>query len=268
MTQRITEKFEALKKEKRSGLITYIMGGDPDENTSLNIMKGLPKAGADIIELGFPFTDPMADGPVIQKAASRALNSGMTLVKVLDMVKRFRDLDETTPVILMGYFNPILHYGIEDFVFDAVKAGVDGLLIVDLPPEEDMELFALAEKSELALIKLTTPTTDDARAKTIFDHASGFIYHVSITGVTGAEGATPEVIGEHVENLREHTKLPIAVGFGIKNAKQVKDVSSKADAVVVGSSIVNVIGESVNQNAKVITDSVHHHVKKLATGLR
>ena len=232
---RIEKTFKSLK---RPALITFITAGDPDYEKSLSVLKALPEAGADIIELGMPFTDPMADGPVIQAAGLRALDAGATMKKTLRMVGEFREDNQTTPIVLMGYANPVFIYGFEKFAHDAHEAGVDGLIIVDLPPEEDEELRAAAKKNNLDLIRLITPTTNEARLPTVFKDASGFLYYVSVAGVTGADKADPSAIKPHLDIIRHHTDLPIAIGFGVKNANDVKVMASMGDAVVVGSAIV------------------------------
>lgn len=259
MPNRIENKFTKLKQESRAALITYVMAYDPDRETSLDIIKELPKAGADILEIGMPFSDPMADGPSIQKAAIRALKAGAKIKGVLEIVSAFRKTDDITPVVLMGYYNPLLNYGLEKFVMDAKESGVDGLLIVDLPPEEDDELFNLTKEKHIALIKLVTPTTDEARLKVILKKASGFIYYVSITGVTGTRSADTSSVKESVLAIRKHTNLPVAVGFGIKDAKAVSEIAKFSDAVVVGSALVNKISEnpgSAKEEIKALTKSL------------
>jgi tryptophan synthase alpha chain len=238
---RIKNKFAELKNQKRAALITYIMAYDPDLKKSSEILNGLPQAGADIIELGMPFSDPMADGATIQEAAIRALDAGAKLAGILKMVADFRKKDDETPIILMGYYNPIHNYGLEKFSKEAAAAGVDGLLIVDLPPEEDDELYNCANKSGLSLIKLATPTTDDERLKIILKKASGFLYYVAVAGVTGTKSASYDSIGDAVARIKKHTDIPVAVGFGIKTANDVAAVGKHADAVVVGSSLVSKI---------------------------
>lgn len=246
MSGRIERRFAALREDGRSGLVTFTMMGDPDIETSFEILRGLPAAGADIIEIGSPFTDPMADGPVIQVAGQRALKAGITLEKTIALVRRFRETDGETPLILMGYYNPIYIYGVERFLGDALDAGLDGLIIVDLPPEEDSELCLPALEAGLAFIRLTAPTTDDARLPRVLANSSGFVYYISITGITGADGASSQSIEAAVERLRRHTKLPIAVGFGIKTPEQVAAVAGSADAAVVGSAIISAIENSLN----------------------
>src|SRR3984893_9301549 len=238
MTTRIDARFAELKKQGRSAFVTFLMAGDPDPATSLDTIKALPNAGADIIEIGMPFTDPMADGPSIQAAGLRALKAGMTLRKTLEMVRGFRKDDDTTPLVLMGYYNPIYIYGVDKFLADAKSAGVDGLIIVDLPAEEDDELCVPALKAGLNFIRLATPTTDDKRLPAVLANTSGFVYYVSITGITGA--ATPEFgrVAQAVARIKRHTDLPIAVGFGVKNADHARAIAQGADGVVVGSAPV------------------------------
>src|SRR5256884_5713778 len=216
MTTRIDARFAELKREGRSAFIAFLMAGDPDPATSLEIIKALPKAGADIIEIGMPFTDPMADGPAIQASGLRALKAGMTLRKTLDMVRAFRNSDDATPLVLMGYYNPIYIYGVDQFLVDAKSAGVDGLIIVDLPPEEDTELCLPAIKAGLNFIRLATPTTDDKRLPAVLENTYGFVYYVSITGITGSASADSVAVGEAVARIKRHTKLPVCVRFGIR----------------------------------------------------
>jgi tryptophan synthase alpha chain len=239
--QRIDARFAALQKQKRSGLVTYIMGCDPSRETCLEILKGLPKAGADIIELGMAFSDPMADGPTIQLAAQRAFKAGASVKSVLGLVKDFRKGDKETPLILMGYYNPIYAYGPERFVKDALLAGADGAIIVDLPPEEEEEFTRFATPAGFALVRLTTPTTDTPRAKIVLKEASGFVYYVSIAGITGTKSAKASNVKEAVERLKKVTRLPVAVGFGIKTRKDVLAIQKVADAAVVGSALVQKI---------------------------
>ena len=260
--QRLQDKFTKVQSEKRAALITYIMAYAPDKAVSLEVLQGLPQAGADIIELGLPFSDPMADGPIIQKAAQIALQAGAKLKGILVMVAEFRKNDSATPIILMGYYNPLQNYGLEKFCQDAANAGVDGLLIVDLPPEEEHDLKVAAETNNIAWIRLIAPTTGDARIKTIIKSASGFIYYVAVSGVTGTKSASPESIGTAVAKIKKHTKIPVAVGFGIKSAADVSAVAKNADAVVVGSAIVKELLES--KSAKKTLALVH----SLAAGLQ
>jgi len=263
---RLTEKFAALNEEGRAGFVAFITAGDPDPETSFTVMSGLPAAGVDIIELGMPFTDPMADGPSIQAAGLRALKAGMTLAGTLDMVRRFRADGQTAPIVLMGYFNPIYSYGVDRFLHDALSAGVDGLIIVDLPPEEDAELCLPAKAAGLPFIRLATPTTDDGRLPTVMANTAGFVYYVSITGITGAGSATTADVAAAVERLRRHTDLPIAVGFGIKTPEQAAEIAQHADAVVVGSAIVERVGALASSNGSV--QSVLDFVGSLADGVR
>ncbi len=258
---RIENKFNELKQQGRAGLITYLMAYDKSREESQDILNGLPDAGADIIELGMPFSDPMADGPTIQSAGIRALKAGAKVAGILEMVERFRENNDSTPIVLMGYYNPVRNYGVEKFCADANKAGVDALLIVDLPVEEDDELYEITKKYEIANIKLATPTTDDERMKLIASKASGFLYYVAVAGVTGVKSASYESIGHAVQRIRKNCDLPIAVGFGIKSAKDVKSVGEYADAVVVGSSIVKLVEEKSS-------DEVLTFVNELAAGNR
>ena len=267
---RLARRFAEIKKEGRTGLVTFITAGDPDVETSTRILRGLPHAGADIIELGMPFSDPMADGPAIQAASQRALRSGATLRITLAMARVFRREDRDTPLILMGYYNPIHHYGVRKFLDEALDAGVDGLIIVDLPPEEDDELCHPCLTAGLHWIRLTTPTTDAARLARVLENASGFVYHVAIAGITGTASAEKEEIQNAVAELRKHTDLPIAVGFGIKTADQASDIAGLADAVVIGSALIERIASGVENKAErdEIISSVHGFVSKLAIGLR
>lgn len=244
---RIEQRFADLKAEGRSALITFTTAGDPDYTTALNILKGLPAAGADLIELGMPFSDPMADGPAIQAASIRALKSGMTVRKTLKMVQEFRAEDQTTPIILMGYYNPVYIYGVDLFLEDALKAGVDGLIIVDLPPEEDNELAIPARKAAMACIHLATPTTDAARLGHILKNATGFVYYVSIAGITGTAEPDLAPVKMAIDMIHHQTALPVAVGFGIKTPENVRNFAKIADAVVVGSAIVNLIEANMDQ---------------------
>ena len=266
---RLTRRFAKLKEEKRGGLVTFITAGDPDLATATKILHGLPAAGADIIELGMPFSDPMADGPAIQLASLRALKSGMTLQKTLDMVSAFRKKDADTPVVLMGYYNPIYRYGNQRFIDNALDAGVDGLIIVDLPPEEDDELCHPCLTAGLHWIRLTTPTTNAARLGRVLERSSGFVYHVSITGITGTRSADQPDVQQAVASIRQQTDLPVAVGFGIKTAEQVAQTAKIADAAVVGSALIDKIAEGLKQKLekKEIVTSVHRFVSELAKGL-
>src|SRR6202161_1475636 len=235
MTTRIDARFTELKKQDRAAFLTFLMAGDPDPATSLAIIKALPKAGADIIEIGMPFTDPMADGPAIQAAGMRALKAGMTLKKTLAMVRAFRKDDDSTPLVLMGYYNPIYIYGVDRFLVDAKSAGVDGLIIVDLPPEEDSELCLPAMQAGLNFIRLATPTTDDKRLPAVLANTSGFVYYVAIIGITGAAAPDAGRVAEAVARIKRHTTLPVAVGFGVRTAEQARAIAQGADSVVVGS---------------------------------
>lgn len=256
-----------MSQEGRAGLVAFISAGDPDFDRSLRILEGLPEAGADVIELGMPFTDPMADGPAIQAAGLRALEAGQTMVKTLEMVRRFRQSDGDTPIVLMGYYNPIYIYGVDRFLVDAVEAGVDGLIVVDLPPEEDEELCLPALSAGVNFIRLATPTTDDARLPAVLRNTSGFLYYVSITGITGAGSADNQAITAAVDRLRRHTSLPIAVGFGIKTPDQAAEVARHADAAVVGSAIVERVASAVANDGDAVAD-VHSLVRDLASGVR
>ena len=263
--------FENLKKEKRGGLGIFIAASDPNLEISLEILKGLPKAGADMIEFGMPFSDPMADGPTIQAASLRALKSGGSLKRTLEMVENFRETNNHTPLILMGYYNPIYNFGVENFLTQAITAGVDGLIIVDLPPEEDEELCLPAQKYGLPFIRLTAPTSDGKRLPSILKNASGFIYYVSIMGITGTQSIATQNVQNAVKKLKKHTELPIAVGFGIKTRQDVAEVTSFSDAAVVGSAVVSVIEQSLDANGegsdKTIADALAL-VRDLAAGVR
>jgi tryptophan synthase alpha chain len=245
MTTRIDTRFAALKQEGRAALVTFTMAGDPDYDTSLAIAKALPKAGADVIELGMPFTDPMADGPAIQAAGLRALAAGQNMIKTLKLVREFRKEDNATPIILMGYYNPIYIYGVDRFLVDAKAAGVDGLIVVDLPPEEDDELCLPTLKAGLNFIRLATPTTDDKRLPAVLTNTSGFVYYVTMTGITGAAIKSHAAVGEAVRRIKAHTDLPVAVGFGIKTGDDVAVMGRDADGVVVGTALCNAIGNSL-----------------------
>ena len=240
---RIDQKFAALKADGRKAFVAYIMAGDPDYDTALEVMKGLPGAGVDVIELGLPFTDPMADGPTIQLAGQRALDGGMTLQKTLDMARAFRADDQETPIVLMGYYNPIYSMGVDAFLEAAVEAGVDGLIVVDLPPEEDTELCLPANAAGLNFIRLATPTTDDKRLPRVVQNTSGFVYYVSITGITGAAEAQADDVAPEVVRIREASGLPVVVGFGVNTPEKSEAIASVADGVVVGSAIVSRIGK-------------------------
>jgi tryptophan synthase alpha chain len=271
LTTRIDTKFAALRLENRPGLVTYFMGGDPDYETSLNIMKALPGAGSDVIELGMPFSDPMADGPAIQAAGLRSLKGGQTLAKTLQMAADFRQGDNETPIVLMGYYNPIYIYGVDKFLVDAKASGIDGLIVVDLPPEMDEELCLPALKAGLNFIRLATPTTDDKRLPMVLTNTSGFVYYVSMTGITGAALTDTSKVAQAVKRIKSHTDLPIAVGFGVKTAEQAKVIGQSADAVVVGSAIVNLIASTLTKDGKATgdtVDSVVTMVRGLSSGVK
>ena len=256
MTTRIDARFAELKKQDRAAFITFLMAGDPDPATSLAIIKALPKAGADIIEIGMPFTDPMADGPAIQAAGLRALKAGMTLKKTLAMVREFRAGDATTPLVLMGYYNPIYIYGVDKFLVDAKSAGVDGLIIVDLPPEEDTELCLPAMRAGLNFIRLATPTTDDKRLPAVLANTSGFVYYVSITGITGSASADTAVVGEAVARIKRHTQLPVCVGFGIRTPEAARGIAQNADGAVVGTALVDALRSSLDAEGRATVGTV------------
>jgi len=271
MTTRIDTRFAALKAEGRAALVTFVMAGDPDPSTALEIIKALPKAGADLIEIGMPFTDPMADGPSVQAAGLRALAAGETLHGTIDLVRAFRAGDQDTPVILMGYFNPIYIYGVEKFLVDAKAAGIDGLIVVDCPPEEDDELCKPALAAGLNFIRLATPTTDDKRLPKVLSNTSGFVYYVSIAGITGA--ATPDFgkVATAVARIKSHTNLPVAVGFGVKTASDAIAIAKGADGVVVGSALVDTVKRSLDANGKATSttvSSVMALVSEIAAGVR
>jgi tryptophan synthase alpha chain len=271
MTTRIDTRFAALKAEGRAALVTFVMAGDPDPSTALEIVKALPKAGADLIEIGMPFTDPMADGPAIQAAGLRALAAGETLHGTVDLVRAFRAGDQETPIILMGYFNPIYIYGVDKFLSDAKAAGIDGLIVVDCPPEEDDELCKPALAAGLNFIRLATPTTDDKRLPKVLSNTSGFVYYVSIAGITGA--ATPDFgkVATAVARIKSHTDLPVAVGFGVKTATDAIAIAKGADGVVVGSALVDMVKRSLDANGKATSttvSSVMALVSEIAAGVR
>ena len=247
---RLGDRFAALRAAGRAGLIPFLTAGDPDFETSLALLAGLPGAGADIIELGMPFSDPMADGPAIQASSLRALGGGQTMIRTLELVRRFRAEDDATPIVLMGYYNPIYIYGSERFLADAKAAGVDGLIVVDLPPEEDRELCLPAQAAGLHFIRLATPTTDEARMAKVLTNASGFIYYVSIAGITGTRSAEAADVAAHVARLRKRTALPIAVGFGIRTPAQAATIAGVADAAVVGSALVERVREGLDADAR------------------
>lgn len=257
---RIDAKFAALRDQGKKAFVAYVMAGDPDYDTSLEVIKGLPGAGVDVIELGLPFTDPMADGPTIQAAGQRALDGGMTLQRTLDLARAFRETDDTTPIVLMGYYNPIYSRGVDTFLDDAKAAGIDGLIVVDLPPEEDQELCLPAQAAGLNFIRLATPTTDDARLPRVLQNTSGFVYYVSITGITGAAEAQATDVSPEVSRIKSATDLPVIVGFGINTPEKSRAIASVADGAVVGSAIVSQIGAG-----KPVSD-VLDFVKTLADG--
>ncbi|MGY8661981.1 tryptophan synthase subunit alpha [Bradyrhizobium sp. UFLA05-109] len=271
MTTRIDTRFAELKKQGRSAFVTFVMAGDPDPATSLDIIKALPKAGADVIELGMPFTDPMADGPSIQAAGLRALKAGMTLKKTLELVRGFRKDDDATPIVLMGYYNPIYIYGVDKFLSDAKTAGVDGLIIVDLPPEEDDELCLPAMKAGLNFIRLATPTTDDKRLPAVLANTSGFVYYVAITGITGAAAADATAVSEAVARIKRHTKLPVCVGFGIRTPENARAIASHANGAVVGTALVDALKNSLDAEGRATSKTVNAVAEltaSLAQGVR
>jgi len=271
MTTRIDTRFAELAKQGRSAFVTFLMAGDPDPGTSLAIVKAMPQAGADILEIGMPFTDPMADGPSIQAAGLRALKAGMTLKKTLAMVRAFREGDNTTPLVLMGYYNPIYIYGVDKFLSDAKSAGVDGLIIVDLPPEEDSELCMPALKAGLNFIRLATPTTDDKRLPAVLANTSGFVYYVSITGITGAAAADSKMVGEAVARIKRHTNLPVCVGFGIRTSEAARAIAERANGAVVGTALVDALRGSLDAEGRATAktvDAVADLAASLAQGVR
>jgi tryptophan synthase alpha chain len=264
-------RFAKLKAEGRPALVTYFMGGDPDYATSLGIMKALPEAGADVIELGMPFSDPMADGPTIQLAGQRALKGGQTLAKTLDLARDFRKDDSDTPIVMMGYYNPIYIYGVDRFLDDAIEAGIDGLIIVDLPPEMDDELCIPALAKGINFIRLTTPTTDEKRLPTVLNNTSGFVYYVSMNGITGSALPDPSRISGAVARIKDHTDLPVCVGFGVKTADHAKAIGAAADGVVVGTAIVAQVAGSLTKDGAATADTVSAvstFVRGLSTGVR
>jgi len=264
-------RFAKLKAEGRPALVTYFMGGDPDYATSLGIMKALPEAGADVIELGMPFSDPMADGPTIQLAGQRALKGGQTLAKTLDLARDFRRSDNDTPIVMMGYYNPIYIYGVDKFLDDAITAGIDGLIIVDLPPEMDDELCIPALAKGINFIRLTTPTTDGKRLPKVLTNTSGFVYYVSMNGITGSALPDPSLISGAVARIKDHTDLPVCVGFGVKTADHAKAIGAAADGVVVGTAIVAQVAGSLTRDGAATADTVSAvstFVRGLATGVR
>jgi len=268
---RIDKRFQALKAEGRSGLVVFVTAGDPNMDASKEIICGLPAAGADLIEIGMPFSDPMADGPAIQVSSQRALKQGHTMSKTLDLVRALRETDSDTPVVLMGYYNPIYIYGVDAFIKDAIEAGVDGLIVVDLPPEEEGEFSLPAIEAGLNIIYLAAPTTTDTRLPTVVRNASGFLYFVSITGITGTREVDADSVKAHVERIRKSTDIPIAVGFGIKTPAQAKSIAAVADAAVVGSAVVNVIAENLDDDGQPLaglTEKVLGFVGELADGVK
>ena len=268
---RIEKRFAALKVEGRSALVTFVTAGDPDQKTAREIVLGLPAAGADMIELGMPFSDPMADGPSVQASSLRALKAGATLANTLELVAAFRAEDQDTPIILMGYYNPIYIYGVDAFLTDAKAAGIDGLIIVDLPPEEDSELCKPAIDAGIRWIRLATPTTDDKRLPKVLNNASGFIYYVSILGVTGSASASEDATRKAVMRLKSHTDLPVAVGFGIKTPEMAATIAKSADAAVVGSAIVDRVLEGIDADGKLGPDTARNvlsFVSELSAGVR
>ena len=271
MTTRIDARFAELARQGHAALVTYLMAGDPDPATSLDIIKALPKAGADIIEIGIPFTDPMADGPSIQAAGLRALKAGMTLKKTLELVRGFRKEDDATPIVLMGYYNPIYIHGVDKFLVDAKTAGVDGLIIVDLPPEEDTELCIPAMKAGLNFIRLATPTTDDKRLPAVLANTSGFVYYVAVTGITGSASADSNVVGEAVARIKRHTNLPVCVGFGIRTPDAARAIAENANGAVVGTALVDALQASLDAEGRATpktVGAVADLVAALAQGVR
>jgi tryptophan synthase alpha chain len=271
MTTRIDRRFADLRNEKRAALVTFLTAGDPDYDTSLSILKAVPQAGADLVELGMPFTDPMADGPAIQASSLRALRNGQTLKKTLAMVRALREIDDQTPLVLMGYYNPIYVYGVDRFLADAKSARVDGLIVVDLPPEEDDELCVPALRAGLNFIRLATPTTDDKRLPAVLANTSGFVYYVSVTGITGMAAPDTSRVTEAVARIKRHTELPVAVGFGVRTANHARAIATGADGVVVGSALVEAVRASLDQNGKATgrtVKAVTDLVAELADGVR
>jgi tryptophan synthase alpha chain len=271
MSTRIDRRFAELKEQGRAALVTFLTAGDPDPETSLAILRAIPAAGADVVELGMPFTDPMADGPAIQMSSQRALKAGQTLKKTLDIVRAFRQSDDAMPLVLMGYYNPIYIYGVDRFLRDAKSAGVDGLIVVDLPPEEDAELCLPALKAGLNFIRLATPTTDDKRLPAVLANTSGFVYYVSITGITGTATPDPGKVAAAVARIKRHTSLPVAAGFGVRTAERAAVIASGADGVVVGSALVNALKGSLDGDDKATAKTVTvviNLVAELARGVR
>lgn len=270
MTTRLEKRFAQLKGEGRAAFVTFITAGDPDFDTTLGVLKGLPAAGADVIELGMPFTDPMADGPAIQASTQRALRNGARMTKTLELVRLFRQGDAETPIVLMGYYNPIYHMGVDIFLAKAIDAGVDGLIVVDLPPEEDDELCEPAIKAGLNFIRLATPTTDDKRLPAVLANTSGFVYYVSINGITGSASPQARNVADAVARIKRHTSLPVAVGFGIRTPEQAAEIARTADGAVVGSAIVDAIAHEIDGNGNVKPGAVERvlgFVRSLADGV-
>jgi len=270
VSTRLDKRFARLKAEGRAAFITFITAGDPDFDTTLAILKGLPAAGADVIELGMPFTDPMADGPAIQTSTQRALKAGASMMKTLELVRRFRQSDAETPIVLMGYYNPIYHMGVDLFLSRATDAGVDGLIVVDLPPEEDDELCEPAMRAGLNFIRLATPTTDDKRLPAVLANTSGFVYYVSINGITGSASPEAQNVAAAVARIKRHTSLPVAVGFGIRTPEQAAEIARNADGAVVGSAIVDAIAAEIDPQGRVksgAAERVLAFVHKLAEGV-
>ena len=268
---RIDSRFAKLAQEGRSALVTFVTAGDPDFDASMDIINGLADAGADVIELGMPFTDPMADGPAIQASSLRALANGQNMIKTLEMVRKFRQRDNDTPVVLMGYYNPVYIYGSERFLKDAKEAGVDGLIIVDLPPEEDSELCLPALDAGLNFIRLATPTTDEKRLPKVLTNTSGFVYYVSVLGVTGTKAPDASNVSDAVAKIKNHTDLPVAVGFGVRTSKQAEAIAKGADGVVVGSALVDAVKNSLDAEGKPTSatpEAVHKIVRDLASGIK
>jgi tryptophan synthase alpha chain len=271
MTTRIDRRFAALRAEGRAALVTYVMAGDPDYDSSLAILNALPRAGADVVELGMPFTDPMADGPAVQAAGLRALAAGQDMKRTLALVRDFRRGDDATPIVLMGYYNPIYVYGVDRFLADAKSAGVDGLIVVDLPPEEDAELCLPALKAGFNFIRLATPTTDDKRLPAVLANTSGFVYYVSITGITGAAAPDTAKVADAVRRIKRHTDLPVCVGFGVRTAEQARAISEGADGVAVGSALVEAVRKSLDPDGRATAATVSAAadlVRALADGVR
>jgi tryptophan synthase alpha chain len=271
MATRIDRRFAELKRQGRAGLVTFITAGDPDYDAALKLLEGLPTAGADLIELGMPFSDPMADGPAIQASSLRGLKAGQTTVKTLRMVKAFRVKDDVTPIVLMGYYNPIYVYGVDRFIADAVAAGVDGLIVVDLPPEEDAELVPPARQAGLNFIRLATPTTHAKRLPAVLANTSGFLYYVSIAGITGTAAPDLANVAAHVSRIKAATNLPVAIGFGVKTKEQVSAIAKLAEGVVVGSALVNAVAQSLDGEGRATPETgakVLALVEQLASALR